>query len=63
MDTDYANLKHCLNEFEQAVIATPEFSNPLAKIVPSTTATKMKVSSTLLACSRALVENNINKRM
>jgi hypothetical protein len=35
----------------------------LEKIVPATTALKMKVSSTLLACSRALVENNINKRM
>jgi hypothetical protein len=31
--------------------------------VPATTTLKMKVSSTLLACSRALVENNINKRM
>jgi hypothetical protein len=35
----------------------------LEKIVPATTAAKMKESSTLLACSRALVENNINKRM
>jgi hypothetical protein len=35
----------------------------LAKIIPATTAVKMKVSSTLLSCSRALVENNINKRM
>ena len=35
----------------------------MAKIVPTTTTAKMKVSSTLLACSRALVENNINKRM
>jgi hypothetical protein len=63
METDYANLKHRLNEFEQTFIATPEFSSPLEKIMPFTTATKMKVSSTLLACSRALVENNINKRM
>jgi hypothetical protein len=58
METDYAN-----NEFEQVFIATLEFFNHLAKIVPSTTATKMKLSSTLLACSKALVENNINKRM
>jgi hypothetical protein len=63
MEMDYANLKHRLNEFEQAFIATPEFASPLVKIVPSTTAVKMKVSSTLLACSRALVENNINKTM
>ena len=63
METDHANLKHRLNEFEQAFIATPEFASPLAKIVPSTTATKMKVSSTLLACSRALIEKNINKIM
>ena len=63
METYYANLKHGLNIFEQAFIATPEFSSPLAKIMPSTTAVKMKVSSTLLACSRALVDNNINKRM
>jgi hypothetical protein len=58
METDYAN-----NEFEQAFIATLEFFNRLAKIVPSTTAAKMKLSSTLLACSKSLVENNINKRM
>jgi hypothetical protein len=31
--------------------------------VHATTVAKMKVSSTLLACSRSLVENNINKRM
>ena len=58
-----ANLKDRLIEFEQAFIATPKFASPLEKIMPSTTATKMKVSSTLLACSRTLVENNINKRM
>jgi hypothetical protein len=58
METDYAN-----NEFEQAFIATLEFFNRLAKIVPSTTAAKMKLSSTLLACSKSLAENNINKRM
>jgi hypothetical protein len=63
METDHANLKHRLNEFEQAFIATPEFASPLAKIVPSTTVVNMKVSSTLPACSRALLENNINKRM
>jgi hypothetical protein len=58
METDYAN-----NEFEQAFIATLEFFNRLEKIMPSTTAAKMKLSSTLLACSKSLVENNINKRM
>jgi hypothetical protein len=58
-----ARLKDRLNEFEEAFIATPEFASPLAKNVPATTAAKMKVSSTLLACSRALVENNIKKRM
>jgi hypothetical protein len=63
IETENANLKDRLNEFEQAFIATPEFASPLEKIVPATTAAKMKVSSTLLACSRALVENNINKRM
>jgi hypothetical protein len=31
--------------------------------VSATTAAKMKVFSTLLACSRSLIENNINKRM
>jgi hypothetical protein len=63
METDHANLKQHLNEFEQAFIATPKFAIPLEKIMPATTAAKMKVSSTLLAFSRALVENNINKRM
>jgi hypothetical protein len=48
IEMENANLKHCLNEFEQAFIATPEFSSPLAKIMPATTTTKMKVSSTLL---------------
>jgi hypothetical protein len=51
METDYAN-----NEFEQDFIATLEFFNRLEKIVPSTTAAKMKLSSTLLACSKSLVE-------
>jgi hypothetical protein len=63
METDYVNLKHRLNKFEQAFITTPEFASPLAKILPSTTATKMKVFSTLLACSISLVEKKINKRM
>jgi hypothetical protein len=58
MEMDYAN-----NEFEQVFIATLEIFNRLEKIVPSTTATKMKLSSTLLSCSKSLVENNINKRM
>ena len=49
METDYANLKHRLNEFEQAFIATPEFASPLERIVPSTTIAKMKVSSTFPA--------------
>ena len=31
--------------------------------MPATTVAKMKVSSTLLACSRALVDNNFNKIM
>ena len=58
-----AKLKDRLNEFEEAFIATPEFASPLEKNMLSTIASKMKVSSTLLACPRALVENNINKRM
>jgi hypothetical protein len=41
-----ARVRERLNEFEQDFIATPEFSIPLAKNVPSTTAAKMKVSST-----------------
>jgi hypothetical protein len=63
IETENANMKQRLNEFEHTFLATPEFANPLAKILPSTIAAKMKVSSTLLACSRALVENNINKIM
>ena len=58
-----ARVKECLNKFEQAFIATPEFASPLAKNMSATIEAKMKVSSTLIACSRALVENNINKRM
>ena len=56
-------MKKCLNEFEQAFLATPKFVSPLEKIMHATTVAKMKVSSTLLACSISLVENNINKRM
>jgi hypothetical protein len=63
IEIENANMKQHLNEFEQAFLATPEFASPLEKIMPTTTAAKMKVSSTLLACSRALVDNNINKRM
>jgi hypothetical protein len=63
IETKNANMKPRLNEFEQAFLETPGFASPLEKIMHATTAMKMKVSSTLLACSRALVENNINKRM
>jgi hypothetical protein len=63
IEAENATLKDHLKEFEEAFISTSEFSNPLAKNVPATTAAKMKVSSTLLASSRALVENNIKKRM
>jgi hypothetical protein len=58
-----SNLKDRLNEFEKSFIATLEFDSPLEKIMTATTTAKMKVSSTLLACSRSLIENNINKRM
>ena len=54
IEVENAKLKDCLNEFEQAFIATPEFSSPLEKTMPATTATKMKVSSTLLACLEPL---------
>jgi hypothetical protein len=63
IETENVNLKDHLNEFEQDFIATLEFSSPMEKILPTTTVAKMKLSSTLLPCSRALVENNINKRM
>ena len=63
IEEENARVKERLNEFERAFIATLEFSIPLEKTMPATTATKMKVSSTLLACSRDLVDNNINKRM
>jgi hypothetical protein len=63
IEAQNSRVKERFNEFEQDFIATPEFSILLAKTVPSTTTAKMKVSSTLLACSRTLVDNNINKRM
>jgi hypothetical protein len=63
IEIENANMKQLLNEFEQAFLATPEFASPLEKNVLATIAMKMKVSSTLLACSTTLVENNINKRM
>jgi hypothetical protein len=63
IESEYARVKYYLEEFEEAFIATPEFASPLAKNVSSTSAAKMKVSTTLLACSRSLVENNIKKIM
>ena len=63
IESEYAIVKYYLEEFEEAFIATPEFASPLEKNVPATTAANMRVSSTLLACSRALVENNIKKIM
>jgi hypothetical protein len=63
IEAENATLKDRLNEFEEAFVTTPKFASPLAKNVPATTATKMKLSSTLLACSRAIVENNNKKRM
>jgi hypothetical protein len=63
IEAENARLKDRVKEFEEAFIATPEFASPLAKTVPATPAAKLKVSSTLLASCRALVENNIKKRM
>jgi hypothetical protein len=58
-----ARLKDHVKEFEEAFIATPEFASPLAKNIPATPAAKLKVSSSLLASCRSLVENNIKKKM
>lgn len=63
IEVENGRLKDRLNEFEEAFIASPKFANPLAKNVPTTIAAKMKVSSTLLASSRTLVDNNIKKIM
>jgi hypothetical protein len=48
---------------EEAYIATPVFVSPLAKTMPSTPATNLKGSSSLLTSCRALVEKYIKKRM
>jgi hypothetical protein len=63
IEAENARLNDRVKELEEAFIATPEFSSPLAKTVPATPATKLKGSSSLLASCRALVENNIKKRM
>jgi hypothetical protein len=61
IEAENSKLKDCVKEFEEPFITTPEFASPLAKNVPSTTVAKIKVSSTLLVSSRALVENNNKK--
>ena len=61
IEMENARLKDHVKEFEEAFIATPEFSSPLAKNVPATAAAKIKLSSTLFASSRAIVDNNIKK--
>jgi hypothetical protein len=43
-----SKLNDRVNEFEEAFIATPDFSSPLEKNVYATTTAKIKVSSTLL---------------
>jgi hypothetical protein len=58
-----SRLKYCVKEFEEDFIVTPEFASPLANNVSATTVAKIKLSSTLLASSRSLVENNIKKIM
>jgi hypothetical protein len=63
IEEENARLKYRVKEFEEAFIAIPYFSSPLAKNVRATTVAKITISSTLLASSRSLVENNIKKIM
>jgi hypothetical protein len=61
IEVENSRLKDHVKEFDEDFIATQEFSSPLAKNMLATTTAKIKVSSTLLASSGALVENNIKK--
>jgi hypothetical protein len=48
---------------EEALMPLPVLSSPLAMILPTTSTTKLKGSSSLLTSAGGYVEKNINKRM
>jgi hypothetical protein len=61
IEVENVKLKDRAKEFVEAFIATAKFAIPFEKNVHATIVAKIKVSSTLLSLSRALVENNIKK--
>jgi hypothetical protein len=63
IEAENAILKDRVKELEESLIHMPFLSNHLAIAMPSTPATKLKGSSSLLASCRIYVENNIKKRM
>jgi hypothetical protein len=52
-----------LQELEESLVHLPLLASPLAIVGPTTPATKLKGSSSLLTSTRSYVENNIKKIM
>jgi hypothetical protein len=56
-------LKERIKELEDSLMHLPLLSSPLKIFIPTTPATKLKGSSSLLKSVRSYVERNIKKRM
>jgi hypothetical protein len=62
LEAENAKLKERIKELEEALMPLPILASPLAIIGPTTPATKLKVSASLLTSTRGYVEKNIKKR-
>jgi hypothetical protein len=63
LEAENAKLKERIKELEEALMPLPVLASPLAMIGPTTPATKLKGSASLLTSARGYVEKNIKKIM
>jgi hypothetical protein len=63
LEAENVKLKERVKELEEALMPLPVLVNPLEIIGPTTPATKLKGSSSLLTSAKGYVEKNIKKRM
>jgi hypothetical protein len=63
LEAENIKLKERIKELEDALMPLPLISSPLAIVGPTTPATKLKGSSSLLTSARSFMGNNIKKRM
>jgi hypothetical protein len=63
LEAENVKLKERIKELEEALMPLPVLASPLAIIGPTTPATKLKGSASLLTLARGYVEKNIKKIM